>query len=101
VGSFEQGKWSHKNGKNATNVLDANVSKKHATGAMNRPRENSGCGSQVKTMGKRNVSWRRLLWRDFADGDKTDGGCWSSLQYIPPERIDEFRQIGRRTVQRT
>jgi len=39
MGSFEQGKWSNKNGTNATNLFDAEVTVNHACGAMNRPRK--------------------------------------------------------------
>jgi hypothetical protein len=39
VGSFEQGKWSYKSGKNAADVFetDAKVTTKYVCGAMNRP----------------------------------------------------------------
>jgi len=39
MGSFEQGKWSNKSGKNATNVFDAQVTIKYVCGAMNRRRK--------------------------------------------------------------
>ena len=69
---------------------------------MNHPRENRRCALHVQTQRIVALLVSRIsLGREFADGDKTDGSCQLSVRFIPPERVDEFTQIGCRTLSLT
>jgi hypothetical protein len=81
MGSFEQGKWSNGSGKNGATVFetDAEVTTKSACGTMNQRRKTEIVVCESKQ--SKNATYRstvvqpRLLCCEFADGDKTGGGC--------------------------